>query len=408
MVITKKYWLILIVGGLLLAGMISGCAGDEETPQADMQQTGDAIYTVRATGSVVPERKAVLSFTVPGRVTQLNVDVGTVVKEGDVIAQLDTAILDAEVNRAEAALHVAQANLTQVQADPRTLQLEEMERNVLAAQAGVAQAVANRDKVQAGALEAEIARAKADVQQAFIAAMNARNMMNHVRGVLDNQQNYTPANQEYYWTEENFESEQDKYEAAYDNLLAAQAYLDDLLDGPNPDQVAVAEAEVWAASAQHLAEQARYDLLRAGTKIQDVNLVAISVEQAEAALEAAKINRDKAELRVPFDGVIAEVYIRDMQYANVGQPMVLIANLDTLHVETTDLNEIDVAALQEGATVLITFDALPQGTYQGVVRRISPKSEEGAGVNFTVIIDFTEAIPEEIRWGMTAFIDVPE
>jgi hypothetical protein len=36
---------------------------------------------------------------------------------------------------------------------------------------------------------------------------------------------------------------------------------------------------------------------------------------------------------------------------------------------------------------------------------VSPKAAEGAGVNFKVVIVLDE-IPEDVRWGMTAFVDI--
>jgi hypothetical protein len=40
-----------------------------------------------------------------------------------------------------------------------------------------------------------------------------------------------------------------------------------------------------------------------------------------------------------------------------------------------------------------------------MVSRIAPKSTEGAGVNYPVIITLDE-IPAALRWGMTAFVDI--
>jgi hypothetical protein len=36
---------------------------------------------------------------------------------------------------------------------------------------------------------------------------------------------------------------------------------------------------------------------------------------------------------------------------------------------------------------------------------IAPKAAEGSGVNFPVILELNE-IPPELRWGMTAFVDI--
>ena len=83
----------------------------------------------------------------------------------------------------------------------------------------------------------------------------------------------------------------------------------------------------------------------------------------------------------------------------------LLAGGDGLEVETTDLNEIDVARVKVGDTVTVTFDALPDVTVQGKVASIAPRSSEGAGVNYTVHVTFDDA-PDGLRWGMTAFVDI--
>ena len=83
----------------------------------------------------------------------------------------------------------------------------------------------------------------------------------------------------------------------------------------------------------------------------------------------------------------------------------VLGDLAGLRVETTDLNEIDVASVEAGAPVTITFDALADTLVSGRVFSISPMSGEGSGVNYTVIVGLDE-IPERLRWGMTAFVDI--
>ena len=82
-----------------------------------------------------------------------------------------------------------------------------------------------------------------------------------------------------------------------------------------------------------------------------------------------------------------------------------MADLDHLRVETTDLNEIDVARIQIGDKAQVTFDALPDLVVEGTVVSIAPKAAEGSGVNYPVIVELSE-IPAELRWGMTAFVDI--
>ena len=88
-----------------------------------------------------------------------------------------------------------------------------------------------------------------------------------------------------------------------------------------------------------------------------------------------------------------------------GMPVIELGNLEGLRVETTDLNEIDAARIQLDDSVIVTFDALPGVTVGGTVQRIAYKSAEGSGVNYTAVILLDE-IPEGLRWGMTAFVDI--
>ena len=89
-----------------------------------------------------------------------------------------------------------------------------------------------------------------------------------------------------------------------------------------------------------------------------------------------------------------------------GQPVLVLGDLDTLQVETTDLDEIDIARIQTGQRADLTFDALPEEVLTGEVVRIAPMSTPGqAATTYKVIVEFDEIDPA-LRWGMTAFVDI--
>lgn len=113
----KIYFIIIIVITLLL----SAC-GQSATPEAiptislDSGQPSSnpqpsSADTVSAAAVIVPLVDAQLSFTSVGRVTSVNVEVGDLVKAGDVLVELDTSILEAKVREAEANLAYAKINL---------------------------------------------------------------------------------------------------------------------------------------------------------------------------------------------------------------------------------------------------------------------------------------------------------
>ena len=137
----------------------------------------------------------------------------------------------------------------------------------------------------------------------------------------------------------------------------------------------------------------------------DIALAEARVSNAENQVAAAKAILADLELLAPFDGVISEVYINTSEWVSPGSPVLLIADLDHLQIETTDLSEIDVAKIMVGDPATVIFDALPDLVLEGTVVSIAPKAAEGSGVNFPVVIQLNE-IPAGLRWGMTAFIDI--
>jgi multidrug efflux pump subunit AcrA (membrane-fusion protein) len=357
--------------------------------------TDDGLRRVNATGKALPANKAVLSAAVPGQVAELLVDVGSLVKQGDVIARLDTSVLDTEVAKAEAGLALAQANLDRVKAGPRPEQILEARSALSATQAAVAQAAANRDEVKKGATQAETDQARAAVQQAYNEMVNARTR----RDVLDRDREQGDA------TGKQVDDANELYVIANRQYEAAQLRLDKLLAGAEPAAVRVAQAGVSAGTAELGAQQAQVDRLLAGASPEDIAVLEASVAQAQAGLDRAKAARQQAEIVAPFDGTISEVLIRSGQYVNAGQPIVLLGDLGRLQVETTDLNEKDVAGLKIGDKVSATFDALPGVRVDGTLAKIAPKSSKTTGVNYTATIDLAQ-IPEGLRWGMTALVDI--
>ncbi|MEA3339281.1 MAG: efflux RND transporter periplasmic adaptor subunit, partial [Chloroflexota bacterium] len=186
---------------------------------------------------------------------------------------------------------------------------------------------------------------------------------------------------------------------------AAQAQLDALTAGKD-DQNRATDAAVWTAAAQRDIAQARLDLLKAGVTAEEVAVAEAAVSQAEVALETARVALERCVIRAPFAGTVGAVDVRVGEMIVLGQSLITLGDLTTLRVETTDLDEIDVARVTVGQEVAVTFDALPEQVFTGHVTRIAPMAEPGAGgVNYTTIIEMDEIAPE-IRWGMTAFVDI--
>jgi HlyD family secretion protein len=188
---------------------------------------------------------------------------------------------------------------------------------------------------------------------------------------------------------------------AQSQVDAAQAAVGVVETGVASAQAAVAMAESDAAQAQ-----ARLDLLKAGARPEDVAIAEAAVSQAQAALDAAKTSLAQAQLSAPFDGTVGALWRRAGEIVQPGQDVIALGDVGALHVETTDLRETDVARLQVGQPVDVTFDALPNRVFKGTIARIAPMATTDKGsVNYTVTIDLDQLDPA-MRWGMTAFINI--
>ena len=112
--ITKKWW---IVGGaglvLLLTFVFFGPFSGPPAPVFRMGdvETGDIVATVTATGTLQPVNSVDIGPEVSGQVSKIFVDFNDRVREGQLLALLDTDSLSARVLQSRASLAAAKARV---------------------------------------------------------------------------------------------------------------------------------------------------------------------------------------------------------------------------------------------------------------------------------------------------------
>ena len=108
--------------GLITAIALAGCGtASSPTPiptivlsSAPVAASGSAAASgsVSASGQVVPASKASLSFPLTGVVNDVRVQAGDKVSAGQILARLDTSILEAQVAEADADVRTMQIHYT--------------------------------------------------------------------------------------------------------------------------------------------------------------------------------------------------------------------------------------------------------------------------------------------------------
>ncbi len=440
---TVRAWSVAIIGLLIMAGaaavvaprVLAGRRPAATLPPTAQVTTVVAVSGVEASGAVAAQQTGAVAWKTTGTVDTVRVRVGDWVAAGDVLMTLDPRTAPQSVIQAQADLLSAQSTLATVRAGSTAQQLANASLAVIQAEDALATAERNLDRVispqvayyqdqaedaqaalEAAQQNAEITGFQASLRSASDALQAARSKLEDVQALdaqypgygaqnnrLGNAQTaYARALQDYQAALYQLEQSQHKNDEALDTarqeLETAQANLAAAQAGP--DQAKVARYQAELAVAQANLAQARADLaeLRAGPKAEEVAAAEARVAGLQATLAALTVT-------APYAGEVLEVGYQVGDSATQSEAAVVIANRTQLHVDAS-VDEADVAQIQVGDPVTVTFDALPGVTLAGPVAQINPLGEAVQGlVKYTVRVDLAGSEPG-VLLGMTANLQI--
>jgi HlyD family secretion protein len=168
-----KKWLILVLIVAIGGGAIylwSGNSNSKITYRTEKVDRGDISVSISATGNLYAVTTVQVGSQVSGTIARLYADFNSVVKEGDLLAQLDPTFLQAAVNEQRANVDRAQA---QVNDAKRTLnRTQQLFDKSLAAQSELDAATTALETAQAGLkqTQASLDRAEVNLKYATIRA----------------------------------------------------------------------------------------------------------------------------------------------------------------------------------------------------------------------------------------------
>jgi len=411
-------------------------------------------------GEIKAAQDADLVFQAQGTVATVSVKEGAAVKKGDLLAILDMRAFDQQLHQAEAALANAKAQQDGLTQAPRKADAAAAAAQVRQAQAqvtAVRQGAKDPDRaqVQAGLNSAQInlqstkdrlslAKTQADVQveqgalaltQAQARYAQAKEYWQTVQDtgndpivpsvtnstgkktpnkLSDGQRanyysSFVQAEAALHQSEQSLQLAQQSAEgarqgelngiaAAEQQLVQAQATSDKLNLPPDSAQLSAAQA----ALAQALAAQAR--LTQAPLDAQTA-AAAAGVAQAQAALELAQITREHAEIRAPFDGVVAQVNVDPGDPSTtVGKPAIKVVDVSALHLDA-QISDIDIGQVTVGQATEVRADARPDTIYKGKVSYIAPTATTSGSIR-TYLVRVTLDNQAGLLAGMSARVDL--
>jgi HlyD family secretion protein len=189
-----------------------------------------------------------------------------------------------------------------------------------------------------------------------------------------------------------------EWAAAKANAARAEANWRYAQGLPSQNEIDIAEGNLALAQAQYNDALREWERLKDGPDPDDI-------AAAEARIAALEATLDMKNLRAPFAGTITEIRSKVGDQVAPGTVSFRIDDLSRLLVDV-EIPEIDINRIKEGMKARISFDAVNDKEYEGVVTQVAQVANITAGiVDFTITIELTDA-DENVRPGMTAAVNI--
>lgn len=346
----------------------------------------------KATNSLVN-----LKFGVSGTIKEISVFEGQKVKEGDILASLNTKNLQQQFEQAKSNYNTSVYKLNKLKNGAGAADVSIKQAAVDSAKSAVADVQATYDNAlmlyNSGLLPEQIA------------VSNAQTSVTDQQAIYDyNVSTFGAGSQQVLQAKQNMDEAKSK-------LASAQATL------ATRNGVSTEVAKLNAAKGQLSATEAQLNAIGFIDE-NDVRVAEEAVKQAKAALTLAENNLNDATLKAPADGVILSINnvvgeltstssVSTQTSGSDGvssSAFIVMATNDKINVEASVLED-DLDKIKIGQQAEVTFNATQGENFNGAVSSISPNpTVDQSGIvtyKIDVIIDNNE---DEIKNGMTASV----
>jgi HlyD family secretion protein len=338
-----------------------------------------------ASGSIEGEEVAIVS-EFGGRIVRLEIDEGNRVEAGQVLVQLDTSSLQAQMAQAEAAVAAARANLANVKAGVHPGEILAAEAAVLRARSewdAARQALEdartlldNPQEIDARIVQAQtsldLAEAQIEQAEAQIAKAEAERYQYHGQGSMEEKWLYRVHDFQVQAAQAGLQAAKASKAGAEKTLEALRALRDNPLAMVGQVNLAKAHSRI-GESGVALAE-AKLAELKAGPSAEEVAVAEAKIKSAQAARLALEAQIDKMILPSPIDGVVTSRSAHAGEAAVAGATLLTVANLDEVKL-TIYIPEDELGQVHLGQEVEVQVDSFPGQVFTGTVSHISQQAE---------------------------------
>ncbi len=175
----KRWWALAILVVLLLVGVSQCSAGDAQPNYITAEVESRSLdLSVTATGGLRPTNQVEVGSEVSGRIDDVLVDVNDQVTRGQILAIINTEVIDDQIQQGRANLNAAIARVAEAEATleadeaqlERLLEVQRLSDGRVPSQAEIDQATAavNRGRASVAAARANVSSARAQLNSAQV------------------------------------------------------------------------------------------------------------------------------------------------------------------------------------------------------------------------------------------------
>lgn len=468
----KRFWIIAAI--VLAIIVFAGYKLSSQKPQfeytVEAVKRGSLQQTVSATGGIESAHEISLNFKAAGKIANVSVKEGDIVKQGQELARLDTASMSAVLKQYQASLDSAKANLAKVRAGASSEDIgltqeqlnksisdynnlvrdaqaqkmiflekaidslnssvftsqtalntigtglvdRELAGNLLFSNSGLQNKVSNDYKLLKAQLETvrrqidEAGNNKSDMQKAIDASDVSRNYLSQLNSFLDD--SYRLADSIVV----SVSFPQTSKDAIKASIGAQQTAINASLSSVQTAKsnlingVNSYDSQILAASNSVSIARAQLSLKESGPREFDLSAAQASVNQAQAQLAKLYADLEDYYIKAPIDGKITKVNFLAGETPSGATPPIQMLGTERFEIKA-DIPESDITKIKIGDKVTIELDAFGSDRpFKGAVTSIDPAQTVIKDVTYykTTVSFDEDSWNDQIKPGMTASITV--